>query len=182
MGNRSVDRYRTAEPDDRGWQSGDVHRARLLAIRLPRCSGKVSTDGGATFANIPGATTTNLTFTTTQAENGDQYQAVFTNAVESVTTAAATLTVQTAPAITTDPVSQSIVAGSPVTFTAAATGDPTPTVQWQVSTDGGATFTNVPGATTTSLTFTTTLAQSGNQYQAVFTNAANTATTTAASR
>ena len=30
-----------------------------------------------------------------------------------------------------------------MTFTAAASGTPTPTVQWQVSTDGGVTFTDI---------------------------------------
>ncbi len=85
-----------------------------------------------------------------------------------------TQTAETAPVVTTNPVSQTIVAGNSVTFMAAASGNPAPTVQWQVSTDGGnATFTNIPGATSTSLTFTTTAAENGNQYQAVFTNFAS---------
>ena len=68
--------------------------------------------------------------------------------------------------------------GQPATFTAAASGNPAPTVQWQVSTDGGVTFTDVAGATSGTLTFTTAAGQSGNQYQAVFTNSAGTATST----
>ena len=35
----------------------------------------------------------------------------------------------------------------------------------------GGTWTNIPGATSTTLTFTTTAGQSGNQYRAVFSNA-----------
>jgi len=87
----------------------------------------------------------------------------------------------TAPTITTQPGNQTVTAGQTATFTAAATGSPTPTVQWQVSTGGGA-FSNVSGATSTSttLSFTTALSQNGNQYRAVFTNAAGPATTTAA--
>jgi hypothetical protein len=54
-------------------------------------------------------------------------------------------------------------------------------VQWQVSTDGGATFNNVSTATSTTLSFTTALSQNGYQYRAVFTNSAGSATTTAAS-
>jgi hypothetical protein len=73
-----------------------------------------------------------------------------------------------------------VTAGQTATFTAAATGSPTPTVQWQVSTDGGVTFGNLSGATSTTLSFTTALSQTGNQYRAVFTNAAGPATTTAA--
>jgi hypothetical protein len=65
-------------------------------------------------------------------------------------------------------------------FAAAASGTPTPTVQWQVSTDGGVTFTNIPGATSTTLTVMPTASQSGSQYRAVFTNPCGTATTTAA--
>jgi hypothetical protein len=85
--------------------------------------------------------------------------------------------VNTAPVITVNPADQVSVGGSPVTFTAAAVGVPTPTVQWQVSTNGGLSFTNVPGATNPSLTFTPTPAQFGNRYRAVFTNGCGSATT-----
>jgi hypothetical protein len=91
----------------------------------------------------------------------------------------ATVTVLSPPAVTLNPVSKVITGGS-VTFTAAASGNPTPTVQWQVSTNGGASFTNIPGATSTTYTFTPTPSQSGDQFRAVFTNHCSTATTTAA--
>jgi len=52
-------------------------------------------------------------------------------------------------------------------------------VQWQVSTGGGA-FSNVSGATSTTLSFATALTQNGNRYRAVFTNSVGPATTTAA--
>jgi len=91
----------------------------------------------------------------------------------------ATVTVNSAPMVTLNPASQTIAGGS-VTFTAAASGSPTPTVQWQVSTNGGATFSNVTGATGPTLTFTPTPSQSGNKYRAVFTNTCGTAMTTAA--
>src|SRR5438093_6980382 len=42
---------------------------------------------------------------------------------------------------------RSVCAGSSVSFIASASGSPAPTVQWQVSADNGATFTDVPGAT-----------------------------------
>jgi hypothetical protein len=133
---------------------------------------QVSTNGGASFSNIAGATGTTLTLnSTTASQNGYLYRAVFTNSLGSTTTAAATLTVQFAPAVTANPVSQSVSAGQSVTFTAAANGNPTPTVQWQVSTDGGATYTNIAGATGTSLTLSSVAAsQNGYRYRAVFTN------------
>ena len=63
-------------------------------------------------------------------------------------------------------------------FDAAASGFPAPTVQWQLSTDGGTTFSPVPGATSTTLTLTTTtLGENGYEYEAVFTNGAGPAAT-----
>src|SRR5208337_4088311 len=79
------------------------------------------------------------------------------------------------------PISQTVNAGQSVTFTAAASGTPTPSVQWQVlAANGGTSYTNIPGATSTTYTFMTIAAQSGNLYRAVFTNANGPATTTAA--
>jgi hypothetical protein len=85
-----------------------------------------------------------------------------------------------APTLTTQPFDQTVVAGHTVSFTAAASGTPTPTVQWQISTDGGATFTNLDGATAPTLSFVPTLvSDTGNLYRAVFTNAAGSATSDA---
>jgi hypothetical protein len=85
-----------------------------------------------------------------------------------------TFTVDTAPVVTSDPVDRTVLEGKDAVFTAAASGDPTPEVQWQVSTDGGLTWTNDisdPGSTTDTLTVaSTTVAKSGDEYRAVFTN------------
>ena len=43
---------------------------------------------------------------------------------------------QTAPVVTTDPVDQAVPEGGTAQFSAAATGVPAPSVQWQVSSDG----------------------------------------------
>ena len=148
----------------------------------PTVQWQVSTDGGNTFSNIAGATSTTLTLSgTTASQNGYIYHAVFTNSVGSTTTANATLTVNYAPAVSSSPTSQTVTAGQTVTFTAAATGNPAPTVQWQVSTNGGSSYSNIAGATSTTLTLTTTTAsQNGSKYRAVFTNSVGSATTTAA--
>jgi hypothetical protein len=148
----------------------------------PTVQWQVSTDGGKTFSNISGATSTTLTFTNvTAAMNGNEYQAVFSNSAGSATSTAATLTVQFAPTITTNPSSQTVTSGGSVSFTAAAGGNPTPTVQWQVSTDGGKTFSNISGAASTTLTLTNvSFALNGHAYRAVFTNSSGAATTTAA--
>ena len=68
-------------------------------------------------------------------DNGKQYRAVFSIGVGSdATTTVATLTVNYAPSITTQPTDQTINNGATATFTAAATSKPAPTVQWQVNT------------------------------------------------
>ncbi len=84
------------------------------------------------------------------------------------------------PVVTTNPASQVVGAGNSVSFVAAATGHPSPSVQWQVSTDGGNTFTNLAGATSATLTLTATAAQNYSEYRAVFTNPSGSATTSAA--
>ncbi|MFS8085799.1 MAG: beta strand repeat-containing protein, partial [Acidobacteriota bacterium] len=149
----------------------------------PTVQWQVSTNGGGSFSDIPGATNPVLSFTATTAQNGNQYRAVFTNTCESTTntatTTAATLTVNTAPTVSTNPTNQTACDGGTATFTAAAGGGAS-TVQWQVSTNGGGSFSDVPGATSTTLSFTASTAQNGNQYRAVFTNACGSATTTAA--
>ena len=61
---------------------------------MARRQWQVSIDGGNTFTNIDGATSTTLTLnTTTASENGDLYRAVFTNFLGSATTTAALLTI-----------------------------------------------------------------------------------------
>ena len=90
-----------------------------------------------------------------------------------------TVTSCTAPEVTTQPISQSITYGQNALFQTAASGTPTPTVQWQVSTNGGGSWTNLGGQTATNLTLTKpTVAMSGNQYRAVFTNTCTPATAT----
>ncbi len=98
-----------------------------------------STDNGATFTALSGDTSTTLNFATTAANNGTLYEAVFTNSIGSATTTAAKLDGQFVPSITSQPSNDTVTAGATATFTAAANGNPAPTVQWYDSTDNGAT-------------------------------------------
>jgi len=86
----------------------------------------------------------------------------------------------TAPNVTTQPTDQTVTYGaSSASFTAAAGGSPAPTVQWQQNTGSG--FTNIGGATSTTLTINNpTVAMSGTQYRAVFTNTCSTVNSSAA--
>jgi hypothetical protein len=157
---------------------------------VPAAQWQVSTDGGATFSDLTsggpfsGVNTTTLQIAnTTSAMNGDLFQAVFSNTVQgagspsTAGTTAAVLTVTSAPAVVTNPTAQSVLAGGSISFTAAAAGTPTPTVQWQVSTNNGVTFTNVSNSAVYSGATTDTLqiinapaALNGCVYQAIFTN------------
>lgn len=88
-----------------------------------------------------------------------------------------TQTVTAAPVVVTNPTNQSVDIGGTCTFTASATGYPTPSVQWQISVNGGA-WANIAGATSASYTIApVTLSSDGTRYRAVFTNTAGSAAT-----
>jgi hypothetical protein len=161
-----------------------IFTAAASGTPTPTVIWQVSTNGGATYNNIGWATSTTLSFTTVSSHNGYRFRAVFTNSNGSATTTAATLTVNpggpVAPSITQNPSNLTVTAGQQASFTALANGEPAPTVQWQVSFDGGAVYHNIQGATSTTLTFTTMASHNGYRFRAVFTNSAGTATTTIA--
>jgi hypothetical protein len=71
--------------------------------------------------------------------------------------------------VQTSPADATVTEGQTASFTASAQGTPPPSVQWQVSTNGGASFSNIAGGTSTTvagvttntLTFTALLSQNG---------------------
>jgi hypothetical protein len=85
-----------------------------------------------------------------------------------------------APAVTSQPTSASAVAGTVHQFSAEASGAYVPTVQWQESSDAGATWSDITGATSITLSVTAAYGLNGHQYRAVFTNADGSATSDAA--
>jgi hypothetical protein len=85
------------------------------------------------------------------------------------------------PNLTMDPQSQTVYGSADVTFSAGAIGKPLPTMQWQHSMDGGSTWSNIAGATSSTYTITgVPLSDNGIEFRAIFTNAAGSATTNAA--
>jgi hypothetical protein len=145
---------------------------------------QVSANNGLTWTDVSGATSSTYSFTAAMPNSGEQYRAVFTNSNGTATTTAATLTVATSssgPAVTTQPSNQAVLDGETATFLAAASGTPTPAVQWQVSTDSGKTWVNlVTMATAPTYSFTTGASDTCKQYRAVFTNSPGIATTNVA--
>jgi len=83
-----------------------------------------------------------------------------------------------APSVETQPINQSVHVGQTASFIASASGSPTPTVQWQISTDGGSTYTAVPGATLPTYSFTASRSQNGDLFRAVFSNGVGSPATT----
>ncbi len=86
-----------------------------------------------------------------------------------------------APSITTQPSDLGVVAPAAASFTIAASGSPTPTIQWQKSAGTGSTFADIQGATSATLALSaTTVADSASQYRAVVTNSVGVTTSRAA--
>ena len=85
-----------------------------------------------------------------------------------------------APVVTLSPTSQVVLSGTTATFTASASGSPSPSVQWSVSSNDGGSWSAINGATSSSYGVTSTEFDSGYEYEAVFTNAGGTATSAAA--
>ena len=144
-----------------------------------------STDGGANFTDIAGATNATLTLTAVPlADNAHQFRVVVSNSAGSVTSNAAILTVnvaQSAPAFTAQPASVSVPTPNTATFSVVATGTPGPTLQWQLSTNAGGSFADIAGATGSSYNTTATVAgDNGNQYRVIATNTAGATTSNAA--
>ncbi len=152
----------------------------------PTVQWQSSTDGGTTWTDIAGATSDTLTVTVNTS--GTEYRAVFTNAAGTAISNAVSFTViacgDLLPTITAQPSSVTVTAGQTATFTAAARSacpGATVPVQWETSTDGGTTWSDVSGATSTTLTVTnTTVAESGTEYRAEFIGGLGAVDTTAA--
>ena len=130
-------------------------------------------------ANIGGATNATLALSSvTVGQSGGGYSCVVTNIAESATSSAATLTVNAAliaPIITTQPLNRTVTAGTNVSFIVAATGTAPLSYQWRLN---GA---DIGGATGTTLSLSSvTAGQSGGSYSCYVSNAAGTATSSAA--
>ncbi|MBS1689573.1 MAG: hypothetical protein JSS96_12675, partial [Bacteroidetes bacterium] len=136
-------------------------------------------DQGSGFANVSGAeysgaTTNTLTITgATAAMSGYNYRVVATSVGAcnpSVSSTSALLTVNSLPAITTQPASSlSVCAGSSTSLSVGATGTGI-SYQWQLNTGSG--FGNIPGATSATLALTSvSAAMNGYQYRVIISGA-----------
>lgn len=127
--------------------------------------------------DIPGATASTYTLAAaTLSDNGATFSVTVSNSAGSVTSTAATLTVnpRLVPAsITASPQSVTVAELQTVTLTVAASGTAPFTYQWQRSPDG-ATWTDIAGATAASYTTPALLrTDNGLQLRVIVDNAAN---------
>ena len=82
--------------------------------------------------------------------------------------------------ITTQPASQTVCIGSNATFSLVIAGNPQ-NYQWQISTDAGATWNNIPGANNATLVLpSVTAAMTGNRYRVIASNGCSTVTSSGA--
>jgi hypothetical protein len=131
---------------------------------------------------IPGATNSAVTIVKAGLTNAGAYTVVVTDDLVTASSQAATLTVLVKPVLTQSPQSQTVLAGSDVTFTAAAYGTTPMGFRWRRN---AATFTNgviVNTPTSSSLTLTNiTPANNGAAFTVVTTNLAGSTSPAASS-
>jgi probable HAF family extracellular repeat protein len=123
--------------------------------------------------NVAGATNVTLTITNAQAVSAGSYSVVVTNAVGSVTSSNAVLTLLTAPTIVVSPTNATVVQGSNATFSVTAGGTPPLSYQWSF---GG---TNLPGATNSWYTLANTQTNNAGSYTVTITNTIGSVSTNA---
>lgn len=160
----------------------------------PAFQWQVSTNSGSSWTDLTngapysGTGTATLQITNATAGlNGYRYRVVASNGAGSATSSAATLNVQLAPSMTTHPLDQTVIAGNIVKFTVVASGTPSPTYQWQLSSNSGASWSDVTnvtpysGAATAELLITSaTVGLNGHRFRAVASNSGGSATSDAA--
>jgi hypothetical protein len=126
---------------------------------------------------IAGATSASYRINRVKSSDAATYTLVATNTAGFATSADVVLTVSSAtsrPVFTVQPKSQSAAVGSSVTFTAGASGSPTPTYQWKKN------GVNVAGATSAAYTIRGASANDAGTYTVVAANSVGSVTSTGA--
>lgn len=164
----------TAQPQDVLLCAGSNHTFNVAATGSGLTyQWQLSTDGGSTYNNITGANTASYTVSSvTTGMNGNRYRCVVNGTCSpAVTSTAAILTVIAPITVTSQPAHEERCSGSNATFT--VTGSGTGLIyQWQLSTDGGANWTNISGATNASLTLNAVTTSMNNyRYRCLLSNA-----------
>lgn len=143
---------------------------------------QVSVDGGTTFTNVNSATSAELMVSRgTLADNGQRFRVVVTNSLGSAISAAAQLRVAYDPFITSQPNATTWRPGQLDAYFSAAAGGSDLQLQWQLSSDNGASWTDAAGATGTSYVHAANASASVNAVRMVASNARGSAVSATAS-
>ena len=126
--------------------------------------------------NISGSTSNILTIAGLTTNEVASYFVVVTNVIGSVTSTSASVSVNIAPIISSQPASQFIAAGSSATLTVTATGSNPLTFQWLKNGRKFGNSATVSGATSNTLTLTKTALKSSGNYSVIVKNIYGSAT------
>jgi uncharacterized repeat protein (TIGR01451 family) len=158
----------TQSPQNTTQCSGDSARFTIVATGSnPQYTWQVSTNGGSIFNNIPNSNANAYTINQTQSvQNNNRYRIIVSNNCPSADTSdIAILEIKEPVAISQQPTDATVCLGSAASFVVQSTGDVT-SQQWELSTDGGNTFTPIVGANSSLLSIANvTLQQNGNIYR-----------------
>lgn len=160
---------------------GDVGTVESWALIIGGGYTHTLTGPGTIVQNAPsGPNNQNASFTVTNAPVGvNSYTLTSRDALGCTVSTNVTLTTSAPPVITVQPVARVICQGASTTFNITATGLAL-TYQWQLSTNIGVTWTDIPGATGTSVAVNgAALSQSGHQYRCIVTSACGSVTSNA---
>lgn len=168
----------TGQPSNQTICAGSNTSFSITSASATSFQWQLSTDGGANYSNVSnggvysGATTATLSITgATAGLNGNRYRCIASAQCGATTSSAGILTVNTAPAISTQPQNATVCAGSNHTFNVTASGT---SISYQWQEDAGSGFVNISnggiysGATTASLQLTgITAGMNGYLYRCV---------------
>jgi hypothetical protein len=153
----------TTQPQSQGAFTG----TRVTFSAAASGSGTISYQWRKNGLDIFGATATSYAIASVQQSDAGSYSVLATDSNGSTSSSSAVLTVQTAgvaPVILASPVSQTVVAGTSVSFAGSASGTPPPAYQWRKN--GIA----IPGATSSTLAFSSAQSTDGGTYSFTATN------------
>ncbi len=134
-------------------------------------NGSPLSDGG----NVSGSATANLSLTNVQLTDTSTFQVIVSNLAGSTNSALVTLTVNpppVPPSISAPPPSQTVTAGTNVSFSVTAAGTAPLSFQWQKNNLNLANGGNVSGATTSILTLSNVQSDDAANYSVIVTNVA----------
>ena len=172
-------------PENQILDLGEMATFSVTASNAVSYQWQYSKDNGKTWTTWSGKTSATVSVAASKTNNGCLYRCKVTNSAGTTTSSSAKLTVSDIkPTITAQPAAKTVTAGTTVKFTVTAAGSGL-TYKWQVSKDGGATWTNInqtkyPSAATATLSFKATATTNGYMYRCKVTNSYGTVTSSKA--